>query len=273
MGSEALRTPSAARALHTALRPWNLVSALSVGFGGDVASALETVFPGVFREWEVSRLPRERWHDRTLRAEAVQWLLERLGVEPAEVPGAVARGRLTPKVFKDTGLDGLLRVTGSVWRALDDVFPGRFRRWELSAVPRSYWRSRATVREAAEWALARLDLPRADVVPALKGGRLSARELVRLGLGSLVMGVFRGDVTVLLQVAELLPSERYVPLSRYYRQAAAPAAGPIVSWRLRSDRRLSRGMEPGFETELERRMRASRGVREERRRRLLSTPI
>jgi len=267
LAQDDLRVQSAAHEIKASLRKWHLIGAFTIGFGGDAVSALEAVFPGCYRPWEITHMPRDAWSDPALRAEAVRWLLAKLGISPAEIPRSVAQGRLTPDTFKDAGLDGLLRVTGSVWRAISDVFPGRFARWELGAVPRSYWRSRVHVQEAVRWALARLEVLPDAVMPALREGRLSANELVRLGLGSLVVGVFRADLVALCQVAEVLPSERRVPLSRYYRQLIWEEEGPSVSWRLRSKVRLSHGMDSDAGSELERHVTASRSMRQDRRRR------
>jgi len=259
---EDLRTQAAARLIRAALRPWHLVGAFAIGFRGDAARAVEAAFPGTFRPWETSRLPREAWTDPNLRAGAIRWLLDRLGIEPAEIPRAIAEGRLTPGVLKDAGLDGILRVTGSVWRAIADVFPGRFARWELGAVPRSWWRSRQHVREAVLWTMARLGVPEDQVPAALADGRLGAEAFVGLGLGSLVTGIFRDDAAALCEVAGVASSERRVPLSRYYRQSVGRPDDRLVTWRLRA----GRGRIPADTGELDRHVSISRSIRDDRRR-------
>lgn len=268
LGREDMRAQSAAQLIRSALRPWHLTAAFSIAFHGKAALALSCVFPDTYEPWELAHLPREAWNDPSLRAKAVRWLLDRRGILPAEIPQALAQGRLTPETFKAAGLDGLLRVTGSVWRAISDALPDRFRRWQLGATPRSYWRSRSHVGEAVRWALERLVIPPDDVARAIREGRLTANDLVRLGLGPLILSVFRGDLTSLCQVADVLPSERFVPLSRYYRQTAWHDDGHLIPWRLGSNRLSSRDLRTtAAGTELDRRVLASRSAREGRRRR------
>ncbi len=259
-----LRDPNVSRRLKAALRTWHLTAALGIGFGGDVASALDAAFPGQFRPWEIVHLPRDTWRDAALRADAVGWLLGKLDITPAEVPQAIAAGRLTPDTFKDAGLDGVLRIVGSVWRAVDDAMPGRYERWELGTVPKSHWRNRKNVRDAVLWAMNRLDVDESSLAEAIDDGSLSASGLVNAGLGTLVMGVFLGDVSALCQVADVLPTEKRVPLSRFYRRSMLDRDGRRMAWRERTER----DADTGHDKELERSLRVSRSIRRQRRRAL-----
>jgi len=262
VGPEDVRNRRASRVIQAALRPWHLTAAFSKGFDRDIVGCLDEVYPGEFCRWEISGVPRDDWGDAGLRAEGLLWLLDKLNIAHSEISDAVAQGRLTPASLKDEGLDGILRVTGSLWRAISDVFPGRFARWELGAVPRSHWRSRANVREAVLWTMERQGVGLADLPAAISDGRLDAARFIALGLGSLAMGVFRGDVEAMCRVADVLPSDDYVPLSRFYRASAPHGESP----------RARRGQSPttrfrGDATnELERKVRVSRSIRERRRR-------
>ncbi len=242
------RTQDAARVIKSTLNRWHLGAAFRIGFSGDSFALLNSLFPNTFELWEVAHVPREAWKDPALRTNAVQWLLKEYHVEVEKIPVAIRNGLLSPDVFKMRGLDGLLRQMGSVWRVIDDVFPGRFARWELGSVPNSYWRARSSVREAAIWALSRLGIELARVEDALRSGTLASRALTEMGLGSLVNTLFRGDVRSLMQVAGVLPSARRVPLHRFYRQ-------------LRQDRVASHA------SEVEDRVQALRARQKERRRR------
>ena len=266
VGVDELRHQKASRTIAAALRPWKLVSAFSVGFDGDAFRCLDTLFPNTFRPWEVANVPRDDWKDAKLRQTALFWLLDRLGIDPSEIPPAIAQGRLTPASFTDNGLDGLLRVTGSVWRVVCDVFPDQFARWELGTVPRSHWRSRANVREAVLWAMKRLGISEQSLGSAIRDGRMTTNALVNLGLGSLIVGVFRGDVTAMCKVADVLPSESYVPLSRYYRQSASGQSADRGASRLDAARRRAQS-DLMNESELDRHLSVSRSIREQRRRR------
>ncbi|OQB43000.1 MAG: hypothetical protein BWY06_00373 [Candidatus Latescibacteria bacterium ADurb.Bin168] len=241
-------TQDAARVINSALTRWHLGAAFRIGFSENSFALLNSLFPNTFEPWEVTHVPREAWKDPALRANAVQWLLKEHHVEVEKIPVAIRNGLLSPDVFKKRGLDGLLRQMGSVWRTIDDVFPGRFVRWELGSVPNSYWRARSSVREAAVWSLSRLGIELAHVEDALCSGTLTAQALTRLGLGTLVNAIFRGDVRSMMQVAGVLPSARRVPLRRYYRQ-------------LRQDRIASHA------SEVEDRVEAFRARQKERRRR------
>jgi hypothetical protein len=267
IAAEELRHQKAARALNAALRPWKLTAAYDTGFERDIVLCLETVFPGTFQPWEITNVSRDTWRDPILRKSSFEWLLDQLGIAEAEIPIAIAEGRLSPAQFGELGLDGLLRVTGSVWRAVCDVFPERFARWELSSVPRSYWRSRANVREAVIWAIERLDVSIAEVPAAIDDGRISSGDLVSLGLSSLVMGVFHGDLTAMCQVADVLPAEKYVPLSRYYRKSMQRSGREEIAWGLDPSGH-ARNRDRGVTNELDRHVaRVSQTIHDRRRRR------
>lgn len=255
---EMLRTQDVARVIKSALAQWHLGASFREAFGEDPAELLDVLFPGAFQRWEISHLPGDTWDDPATRHEAMLWLLAKLGVAPDAIPQAVAEGTLTPATFRDAGMGGLLRTTGSVWRAVDNVFPGRFARWELGAVPKSHWRVRTHVREAVLWAIQRLGCTEADIERALSRNEIGVEEFSKMGLGHLAGVVFQGDMRSLLQVAGVISSPRRVPLSWYYR-------------RLRSMEDLAEGLsQPNLLAEgndLERRARQFRAARMERRRR------
>ena len=203
LGPDDFRHRQAAATLRKGLKPWHLSGALSAGFDGDATAALCAVYPDCFEAWEITSLPREAWQDQATRVRAVRWLVARLGIPAVSIPEALNAGALSPADFRNSGMDGVLRACGSVCRAVEEAYPGRFDRWELGPVPRRYW-TPGTVADAAGKVLDRCGLVPWKSWAALRDGTLSERVLTRMGLGSLLRDVYGGDACRLCGSDDLL---------------------------------------------------------------------
>ena len=229
-----LRTPDAGRLVRQALKTWHVSGALTIGYGGDIVSALEDVYPGEFHRWEICRMPRRAWEDEELRREATCWLVDRLHIAVEDIPDAIASGLLTPASFREAGLDGVLRVTGSVWKAVNEAYPGRFCRWELGAVPKSFW-TRETINDAAERVLDSHRILPWDAWAAFRDGVLTEHVLAEMGLGSLLRDVFRGDPCRLCGSNDVLRFHKRADLSLHRHRR--PEEELPVRWRRQLARR------------------------------------
>ncbi len=105
---------------------------LSGRYKFSLVAALEDAYPGRYRPWELRKVPQSFWKGPQARAHAAtatRWLIEeRLGWNQAQV-----KLLLSTRVFYENALRGMLKnfYRYSVWRALDDAYPGRYPRAEL----------------------------------------------------------------------------------------------------------------------------------------------
>lgn len=106
-------------------KKYNLENMLNVVFGNSPYKALNTVYPGKFKPWELKKMrgPRNYWNRKT-GVQAVKWLLEeKLKWNKEEV-----KRNLTVKIFRKYGLGNMLNVVfgNSTYRALNVAYPGEF---------------------------------------------------------------------------------------------------------------------------------------------------
>ncbi|MCY0874688.1 MAG: hypothetical protein OWT28_00145, partial [Firmicutes bacterium] len=124
-------------------------------YGMSVWRALEDAGLVQSYPWESAKTPNHYWQGEQGREHAeaaVRWLVEqKLGVSIEDIPKAV---RFT--TFKDYGLDTMIKTVfgGSPFRAIDAVYPGRFRPWQFGCAPQGFWSGpdkERHIQEAMEW--------------------------------------------------------------------------------------------------------------------------
>ena len=133
----------------------NLLGLLNNNFNGIIYKAIKFMYPGKFKPWEKCNVPKDYWSDDNHIKEALQWLFEeKLNIFEDDTT-------VTTKDFKKYHLLGLLvnRFKGSIYKAIDYMYPGRFKPWEKCEVPRGYWNDESNVKDALKWLFeAKLDI-------------------------------------------------------------------------------------------------------------------
>jgi hypothetical protein len=110
-------------------------------YNTSVYQAVEDAYPGILKRWQF-RVPNNYWsggEGEEHGAEATKWLIEeKLRIPIEEIPK-----RITQKTFSENGLIGMLDFVfgGSPFKAIDSVYPGRFKPWQFSRVGNVYWKS------------------------------------------------------------------------------------------------------------------------------------
>ena len=109
--------------------------------------ALNYIYPGKFKIWEKCNIPKRYWKNEDHVKEALQWLFEeKLNIFEDDTT-------ITTKDFKKYHLSGLLvnRFKGSIYKAIDYMYPGKFKIWEKCNVPKDYWSDDNHIKEALHW--------------------------------------------------------------------------------------------------------------------------
>ena len=109
--------------------------------------ALNYMYPGKFKIWEKCNIPKRYWENEDHVKEALQWLFEeKLNIFEDDTT-------VTTKDFKKYHLLGLLvnRFKGSIYKAIDYMYPGKFKIWEKCNVPKDYWSDDNHIKEALHW--------------------------------------------------------------------------------------------------------------------------
>ena len=105
------------------------------------------MYPGKFKIWEKCNIPKRYWENEDHVKEALQWLFEeKLNIFEDDTT-------ITTKDFKKYHLSGLLvnRFKGSIYKAIDYMYPGKFKIWEKCNVPKDYWSDDNHIKEALHW--------------------------------------------------------------------------------------------------------------------------
>ena len=109
--------------------------------------ALDAVYPGKFKPWEVRSVTRNYW---TLAngIMATKWLIEK----KLKWTDEDIKEKISGNVFRENGLGGMLSqlFKSSYYNAINAIYPGRIKPWELSHPPQYYW-SITTGIEATKW--------------------------------------------------------------------------------------------------------------------------
>lgn len=131
---------------------------------------------------DICRFPKGMWTKPWSLQSArsiTQYLFEDiLKLTEKEIPEAAS-----VKLLTTSRLYGLLiRVfDASVFKLLDNAYPGKYNEWDLSTVPRSYWSNEEHVKKAVKWVVSeKLDNSRDRVVGEFSSDLLLANRLSSL---------------------------------------------------------------------------------------------
>ena len=147
----------------------NLYGLLHNHFNGSTYEAIDYIYPDMFKPWERCSTPRKYWEDMNHVKEALHWLFE----EKLDIfkDGTI----ITTKDFKDNNMYSIVTMhfNSSIYRAIDYMYPGKFKPWEKCGTPREYWESKYNIKKALHWLVDE------------KGFDISVKSLLYNKLGSL----------------------------------------------------------------------------------------
>ena len=163
----------------------SLVGMLFVLFNNSPYFAIENAYPGKFKPWEFSKVPKNFWNLKTA-SEATIWLIE----EKLKWSDDDVRRNLSKNTFKENSLGGMLFIlfNNSPYFAIENAYPGKFKPWEFSKVPKNFWNLK-TASEATIW-LIEEKLKWSDDDIKLK---LSSNIFEKNSLGGMLFILFNGS--------------------------------------------------------------------------------
>ena len=122
---------------------------VSIRFNGSPYAALNALYPGKFKQWELKQACLGLWQERENRVEAIRWLVEeKLQLTPCEL-----KKTLSKKIFVDNGLEGLLNgsYNGSPVEAIKDAYPDEYKSWDFNRIPARFFNDKANRISATKW--------------------------------------------------------------------------------------------------------------------------
>jgi predicted transposase YbfD/YdcC len=161
---------------------YHLQGMISLLFNGSPINAVNCAYPGEFKTWEFSHVPRGFWKTETC-IEAVKWLIE----EKLKWDDEDIMKKLSAKSFRENGLGGMLSVVfkDSPFEAINLAYPGKFKPWELRQTQLGFWSISMGI-EATKWLIEeKLKWTDEDVI-----NKLSYDLFRKNGLGGMLQHVF-----------------------------------------------------------------------------------
>ena len=103
-------------------------------FDGSPYAAINNAYPDKYKPWQFANVPLSYWTKETA-AEATKWFIE----EKLKWTGG--RQELKAIIFKKNGLSGMINTlfNGSLYEAMNNAYPGKYKPWQFAYVPNSYW--------------------------------------------------------------------------------------------------------------------------------------
>ncbi|MDF2880157.1 MAG: hypothetical protein K0R54_714 [Clostridiaceae bacterium] len=105
-------------------------------YNNSLYEAINTAYPGRFKIWEVSVVPKNYWILEN-GIEATKWLME----EKLNWFNSNEKIKPTVSIFVKYKLGGMLQLLfdSSPYQAINTAYPKMFEPWELGNVPLKYW--------------------------------------------------------------------------------------------------------------------------------------
>lgn len=134
---------------------------LNMRFKNQPFKAVEFMYPGKFREWEITKTVKGFW---TLEnaASATRWLFE----EKLKWSDQEIMSRVTSHTFSENGLKGMMAAVfeGSPFYALENAYPGRFKETDLPYLPSGYWTKERCIEAVRDLFENKLRWTREDII-------------------------------------------------------------------------------------------------------------
>ena len=118
-------------------------------FNNSPFEAINYAYPNKFKIWEFKQVSRGYWKCINHGIEATKWLIE----EHLKFTDEELKEQLSRKTFVENGLDGMLTTcfNGSAYKALNALYPDKFKPWELKTMYMGIWYSNGCdIEEGAE---------------------------------------------------------------------------------------------------------------------------
>ena len=125
----------------------NLYGMIHCCFNDSPYQAINTIYPNKFKEWEFKQTPNKFW-TKEKGIEVTKWLIE----EKLKLTDEEIKEHLSQKLFKDNKLVGMLDkcFNNSPYQAINTIYPNKFKEWEFSKTPSSFWTKEKGI-EATKW--------------------------------------------------------------------------------------------------------------------------
>ena len=198
-------------------------------FNRSTYAAINNAYPEKYKPWQFANVPNSYWTKETA-AEATKWFIE----EKLKWSEEELLKKLSTKTFYDNGLGEILNATftKSLYAAINNAYPEKYKPWQFANVPNSYW-TKETAAEATRWLIEeKLKWSEEELLK-----KLSTKTFCDNGLRGMLANVFDGSPYAAIDNAY---PEKYkpwqfakVPNSYWTKETAAEATRWLIEEKLK----------------------------------------
>ena len=164
---------------------------LTAAYKGSFHSLMNDVYPNKFMPWEFKVAPKNYWKDKDNCKKAMKWMLDKLNWSDEDI-----KKNLSQKTFVENNLLGMLfyRYNGSVHKAINDVYPNKFKPWEYKNAPKNYWKDKNNCIKATKWLICKMKYSNEDIEK-----KLTRKVFKENGLNGMLRSGYEGSVRKLVE--------------------------------------------------------------------------
>lgn len=126
----------------------NLLGMIKKCYHSSMFECINAVYPDKFMPWEIGCHVANNYWDEEKCVKSIKWLIEdKLKWNKEDI-----KNNLSKQIFIDNNLYGMIQkyFNASPFQAIDSVYPGMIKPWELKTTPQSYW-NEETSKLAINW--------------------------------------------------------------------------------------------------------------------------
>lgn len=131
------------------IKKYKLGGMIAIVYNSSPYAMLNDLYPGQFKEWELKFTPTNFWTKESA-LEALRWTIE----EKEQLSTEQLRNVYSQKWLVKHKLSSpcYLLFRSSPFNMLNELYPGRFKEWEMKFTPSNFW-TRETALEALRWTI------------------------------------------------------------------------------------------------------------------------
>ena len=168
-------------------KKYNIYGGLLKYYNGSTYYVVSELYPNIFKIWEFRRVPKHIW-TKELFLEATKWMIE----EKLKWNEEDIKNRLTIDIFKKYKLDEQIYryYNYNIHVLLDELYPNKFKPWELKKCSKTLWTDRNNIVEAIKWMIEeKLQWDEEDIIELLTKNTFKEN-----GLYTLICKVYKNNV-------------------------------------------------------------------------------
>lgn len=172
-------------------KKYGLITPLKLFYKSNPIHAFVDIYPEKFKIWNAKDTPNGYWTKENAIS-AIHYLVEdKLHLSDDDI-----KQKWNNKLLIENKLGYMMKhiFNNNTYAAIDAAYPGKFKYWEISRVPSTYWNDN-TIKDAVKW-LIEENLKFTSLEEAKE--KILKKDFYNNGLSYIIRHLFKGDVNAIL---------------------------------------------------------------------------